>query len=84
MEEIEIVKKLTHKFIFERKKTLGCSNYKLAQLTGMSRQTIDSFEKNYMHNLTLDSYLRLCGALNLRPNLIEYDEINANRINQTQ
>ena len=84
MEEIEIVKELTHKVIFERKEKLGYSNYKLAQLTGMSRQTIDSFEKNYMHNLTLDSYLRLCGALNLRPNLIEYDEINAHRINQTQ
>ena len=40
----------------------------------MSRQTIDSFEKDYMHNLTLDSYLRLCGALKLRPYLIALED----------
>lgn len=51
-----------------------CFNYKLAQLTKMSRQTIDSFEKDYMHNLTLDSYLRLCGALKLRPYLIALED----------
>lgn len=67
---IDRAKQTTHKFIFDRKKELNLSNYMLAKLAGMNRQIIDTYEKDYKHNLTIGSYFRICAALKLCPYLI--------------
>ena len=71
---IDRAKQITHKFIFERKKELGLTNYKLALMAGINRQNLDTYEKDYKHNLTLEIYYRICGALNLRPYLIASED----------
>ena len=67
---INRAKQFTHKFIFDRKKELNLSNYRLAQIAGINRQIIDSYTKEPLYNLTLENYFRICGALNLRPYLV--------------
>ena len=71
---VDRAKQFTHKFIFDRKKELNLSNYMLAKLAGMNRQILDTYEKDYKHNLTIDSYYRICGALKLRPYLIAAED----------
>lgn len=67
---VQRAKQMTHKYIMEAMKERGLSNYALAKIAGLNRQIIDSYVKDDQYNLTLESYYRICGALNLRPYLV--------------
>lgn len=71
---VERAKQLTHKFIFDRKKELNYSNYRIAVNGGMNRQIVDKYERNPLYNITIENYFRICGALNIRPYLVASEE----------
>lgn len=67
-------KQITHKYITEVIHERGFSNYALAKIAGLNRQIIDSYMKDPAYNLTLESYFRICGALQLHPYLIPAEQ----------
>lgn len=77
---ISRAKQLTRAYIMEAMKERGLSNYALAKKAGINRQTIDTYVKNPSYNLTIESYFRICGALELRPYLIPA-EVDNNTMN---
>jgi len=60
---------ITFKFIKERMKEKGVAQYKLAEIIGVSEVTlIRNFKKET--EMSLSTYMKICGALELRPYLI--------------
>lgn len=70
---IDQAKKITFKILKERQMTLGYSNYKLSQLSGVPESTLSRIDNGEIKQITIDTYFRICGALGVRPHL-EFEE----------
>ena len=66
-------RKLIIKFFAERMVNLNISKYRLAKLTEISEPTIGRYFSLEI-DMPLTNYLKICGALDLRPYLIPADE----------
>lgn len=72
---------MTFAFIKERMKELKIPQYKLAQMIEVSELTlIRNFKKET--EMSLSTYFKICGALNLRPYLVpaELDQTEFQRL----
>lgn len=72
---------LTFNFIKERMKELGISQVKLSEMIAINESTlIRNFKKET--EMSLSTYLKICGALKLRPYLIpaEMDQTEFQRM----
>ena len=54
-----------HTQIFGTRRRKGISNYRLAELSGVTRGTIKRYEDNPNYNITIDNLLALATALEL-------------------
>ena len=54
-----------HKLIFAQKKKLNLSNYKLALMSDVNRQIIDSYQKNPEYKITAEMLFKVCNVLNI-------------------
>lgn len=62
-------KQLIFKFLKERMKEKGISQYKLAQLTEVKEATL-SQNFNNISEMSLTTFLKICGALEINPFLV--------------
>ena len=64
-DNIQIAKLDLHTQIFGARRRKGISNYRLAELSGVTRGTIKRYEDDPNYNITIDSLLALATALEL-------------------
>lgn len=71
----EVAQQMILQFIKSRMKDLNISQAELARLTDLQKSTIGRY-LNGTVDMTLRNYLKICGALNLRPYLVpsEFDK----------
>lgn len=67
------VEKIYRKYIHERMKDINMTQYRLSQVTDLSESTISRWLKGES-NITLNSFLRILGALEIRPYLIPAED----------
>lgn len=74
-------KKIIFQFLEKRMKEKGISRYRLSKMTEIPENTL-SMNFNNNSEMSLVNFLKICGALELRPYLIpaEADETELNRI----
>lgn len=65
--------KIYRKYIHERMKDINMTQYRLSQVTDLSESTISRWLKGES-NITLNSFLRILGALEIRPYLIPAED----------
>ena len=49
--------------IKELRESKGISQYRLAELTGINRSTINRYENGSIHKISFDNLLKICEAL---------------------
>lgn len=64
-QDIETVKKTLNRRIVNRRNELGLSFRDLEELTGISRSTLQRYEKNYFENLSIGQLRAISDALNV-------------------
>lgn len=65
--------KLIRQFIQERMKERGITQYRLSQLTDLAESTISRW-LNGSSSISLNTYLKILGALEIRPYLIPAED----------
>ena len=57
-------------FIKKRQADLGMTDYRLSKLSGVNKGNLSKIMSGENTQITIDTYLRLCGALGIRPHMI--------------
>lgn len=71
----------TRKFILERMNEKKVTQYRLSQLTGLSESTISRWLKGES-NISFNSLIKICGALEIRPYFIRTEDDTTTIIRQ--